>query len=51
LGFYGVAVLIGMERLGITSFTWAVLVRSIVGIIGMAMCVLGDIGLYLKACG
>lgn len=35
LGFYGVAVFLAWKGQGITSFTWAVLVRGIVGLITM----------------
>ncbi len=35
LGFYGVAVILAWKGFGITSFTWAVLVRGIVGLIAI----------------
>ncbi len=34
-GFYGVAVLLAWQRFGISSFTWAVLIRGIVGLISI----------------
>lgn len=35
IGFYGVAVVLASMGLGISSFTWAVIVRSIVGLIAL----------------
>jgi PST family polysaccharide transporter len=35
LGFYGVAVVLAWQGYGITSFTWAVLVRAVVGLVAM----------------
>lgn len=37
LGFYGVAVYLAWKGFGITSFTWAVLIRGILGLITMYM--------------
>lgn len=37
LGFYGVAVYLAWKGYGITSFTWAVLVRGILGLVTMYM--------------
>ncbi len=34
-GFYGVAVILAWQRFGISSFTWAVLTRGIVGLISV----------------
>ena len=35
LGFYGVAVILAWRGYGVTSFTWAVLVRGIVGLVAI----------------
>lgn len=35
VGFYGVAVILAWKGMGITSFTWAVLVRAVTGLVAM----------------
>jgi PST family polysaccharide transporter len=48
LGFYGVAVVLAWKGMGITSFTWGVLVRAVVGLVAMYVVSPWRIRLYIS---